>query len=109
MGNIFPTKNRAIASAVEGNMNDEDIEKLKKFQPSLEDKIKEVNSFEEAGALSYQDDSMDSSFVGEQNTLDENVYNDEQEEHSTQDDYQNVIRNDHEVMHIENDDEVRPC
>ena len=49
--------------------------------------MKEVNRFEEVGALSYQDDSMESSFVEEQNTLDENVYNDEQDESSSQDDY----------------------
>ena len=73
-GNIFATKNKAIASAVEENMHEEDIEKLKKFQPSKEDNI---NAHKEGEADTDQDDSMDNSFVGEQNTLDENVYNHE--------------------------------
>jgi len=100
-GNIFATKDRALAHAAKENMQAEDLEKLKRFQPSKEDNIKqEVESPEDIGdASSDQDNSMEISVVGEQNSLNESVINDE----LFGDDFQDV-----EVMQIEKDEEGRP-
>ena len=100
-GNNFATKNRAIAYAAKENMHAEDLEKLKNFQPSKEDNIKqEVTSPEEIEEVSSdQDNSMEISVVGEQNTLNESVINDQ----LFGDDFQ-----DDEFMQIKKDEEVRP-